>query len=76
MERLEMSADLLVGAASIADFLGVRRRQVYHASEHSYLPLFRVGALICGRRSTLEKWVTDQEQMAFGASDRTGQSDA
>ncbi len=62
MEVHEMSRDLMVGATTIANYLGVRKRQVYHAAEHGYLPLFRMGSLICGRRTTLARWVEEQER--------------
>lgn len=68
-----MSRDIMVGADVIAEFLGMRRRQVYRAAEYGYLPVFRVGALICARRTTLTKWIEQQE----GASlDRTASGEA
>lgn len=58
----DLSRDLLVGADVIADYLGVRKRQIYHAAERNYLPLFRFGALICARKSTLTKWVEELDR--------------
>ena len=64
----DLSEDLIVGAAGVAEFLGVRRRQIYHAVELGYLPLFRMGALICARRTTLAAWIEAQERIGLGRS--------
>lgn len=45
--------DLLYGAASIANFLGVKRSVVYHLIETRRLPSFKVGKVVCARRSKL-----------------------
>jgi excisionase family DNA binding protein len=45
--------DLLYGANAIADFLGVRRSVVYHLIETKRLPSFKVGKVVCARRSTV-----------------------
>lgn len=58
--------DILKGAAAIAEFLfGTprRRREVYYLVERNGLPHFKLGAMICARSSTLESWITRQEQM-------------
>jgi hypothetical protein len=57
--------DLLEGAEAIARFMfgsPDKRRRVYHLAAHSDLPLFRLGELICGRRSTLLAWIAEQEK--------------
>ena len=57
--------DLLQGADQIAHFLfgdRARRRRVYHLAENSRLPVFRIGALLCGRKSSLLAWIAEQEQ--------------
>jgi hypothetical protein len=54
--------DLLWGAGPIAEFLfgdAKRRRRVYQNSER--MPLFYIGAILCGRRSTLQNWLDEQE---------------
>jgi len=56
--------DLLRGAEEIAEFLyGDRRlrRRVYHLVATSRLPVFRLGSLICARRSQLVHWVEEME---------------
>ncbi|TAN56093.1 MAG: DNA-binding protein [Rhodospirillales bacterium] len=59
-----LADDLLRGADAIADFMGMKRRQIYHLTETSRLPVFRVGSVLCARRSTLLGWVEDQERRA------------
>lgn len=62
-----LSEDLLRGADEIAKFIygtARRRRSVYHLAENHGLPVFRFGALICARRSTLEAWIIRQEKAA------------
>ena len=50
-----LNTDLIVGAEAIADSSSVtrRRRRIYHLFEEGHLPLFRLGAVICGRKSIL-----------------------
>jgi hypothetical protein len=60
----DLSADLLRGADSIAEFLfgeGGDRRKVYHLAETSRLPVFKLGSKICARKSVLLEWIADQE---------------
>lgn len=61
----EFAADNLRGAAAIAEFLfGDRllRRKVYHLAETSRLPVFRLGTVLCARRSRLMAWIAEQEE--------------
>jgi hypothetical protein len=60
----EFSKDLLKGANAIARFLYVDgdRRQVYHLAATSQLPVFKLGSMICARKSVLLKWIADQEE--------------
>ncbi|KWT64252.1 hypothetical protein APY04_3516 [Hyphomicrobium sulfonivorans] len=63
------SSDLLRGANEIAVFLfgSVKaRRKVFHLVETSKIPVFRLGSMICARRSVLMKWVAEQEQRSVG----------
>lgn len=59
-----LSADLLHGADEIAEFVGLDRRAVYHLAQTSKLPVFRMGSVICARKSTLLKWIAEQEGKA------------
>jgi len=64
----EFSADLLRGADKIAEFLfghTRERRKVYHLAETSRLPVFRLGAVLCARRSVLLEWVAHQERRSW-----------
>ena len=55
--------DLLYGVPSIAEFLGLRDRQVRHLCEIGRLPTFKIGGKICARRSTISDWLAEQEAM-------------
>ena len=61
----QFSDDLLRGAAAIAEFLyGDRelRRKVYHLAATSRLPVFKLGAMLCARRTTILEWIRRQEE--------------
>jgi hypothetical protein len=60
----EFAKDMLRGADEIAEFLygdGNMRRKIYHLVATSNLPVFKLGSMICARKSVLLKWVEDQE---------------
>ena len=62
-----LANDLLRGADQIAEFLfGDRseRRKVYHLAEKSCLPVFRLGSVLCARKSILMTWIEQQERRA------------
>jgi hypothetical protein len=59
-----LAGDILYGADGIATFLygdGKLRRKVYNLVETARLPHFRLGAVICARKSVLLGWIADQE---------------
>lgn len=61
----EFADDLLRGADAIAAFLygsPKLRRKVYHLVASSNLPVFKLGAMICARRSVLMEWIRQQER--------------
>jgi hypothetical protein len=61
----EFAKDMLRGAEEIAQFLygdEKLRRKVYHLVATSNLPVFKLGSMICARKSVLLKWVEDQER--------------
>lgn len=63
-----LADDMLRGADEIADFVfgnKSQRRKVYHLAETSRLPVFRLGSVLCARRSVLMAWIADQEQRAL-----------
>ncbi|NEV79025.1 DNA-binding protein [Rhodopseudomonas sp. BR0C11] len=60
-----LAGDILSGANEIAEFIyGDRkyRRKVYNLVETNCLPVFRLGANICARRSILLSWIAKQER--------------
>lgn len=60
----DLAADILRGADELAEFLfGGRdqRRKVYHLAATSNLPVFKLGSMICARKSILLQWITEQE---------------
>jgi excisionase family DNA binding protein len=56
--------ELLTGADEIAAFIGVKARRIYHLAETKRLPVFRLGATLCARRSTLVRWIEEMERKA------------
>jgi hypothetical protein len=63
-----LNDDLLIGADRIAEFLfgdSRLRRKVYYLAETSRLPLFRLGARLCARRSVLIEWIASQEKRGW-----------
>jgi hypothetical protein len=77
----EFAKDLLRGAVEIAQFLHggshpKLRRKVYHLASKSNLPVFKLGSMICARKSVLLKWIKDQEERhAMGAESKYGQKE-
>ncbi len=64
----DFAGDLLRGADQIATFLfgsPNERRKVYHLAETSQLPFFRLGAVLCCRRSVLLAWIAEQERRGW-----------
>jgi hypothetical protein len=58
------SKDMLRGADELAAFLfgsKSQRRKVYHLAATSNLPVFKLGSMICGRKSVILRWVEAQE---------------
>lgn len=67
--EIEVSKDLLRGAAEIAEFLfGDRkhRRKVFYLAERSKLPIFRLRSQLYARKSSLLKFIEDQENRHTG----------
>jgi hypothetical protein len=75
----ELADDMLRGADEIAAFIfGERgsRRKVYYLAECSRLPVFRLGSVLCARKSVLLQWISGQESRVKGSSgwSRTGEA--
>lgn len=65
-----LADDMLRGAEAIAEFLfgdARQRRKVYHVVECGKLPTFRLGAILCARKSKLLEWIELQEKNSVGA---------
>jgi excisionase family DNA binding protein len=64
-----MNSDILKGSKAIAAWLGISERTIRHQVSNGRLPIFRIGAAICARKSTLTAWIADQERLnAIGRS--------
>lgn len=64
----DIADDLLRGAGAISGFLFgdlKYRRKVYHLAETSKLPVFRLGSMLCARKSVLVAWIAEQEQRGW-----------
>jgi len=60
----EFSQDLMRGADEIAAFLfGAEsaRRKVYHLIATTRFPHFKLGSMICARKSVVIRWIETQE---------------
>ncbi|WP_024898809.1 hypothetical protein [Brucella rhizosphaerae] len=64
MEQEKEGADLLYGAAPIANFLGITEKQARHRIDDGHIPVFRIGGTICSRKATLTQWLVDMEAKA------------
>lgn len=58
---VSIADDMLEGADAIAGFLGLSKRQVYHLTSSSRLPVFRLAGTLCARRSVLLDYIARQE---------------
>lgn len=62
-----LASDMLKGAEAIAEFLlgdAGERRIIYHLASTTDLPVFRLGSILCARRSVLIGWISSQEAKA------------
>lgn len=60
----DLADDLLRGADEISEFIfgaNGNRRRIYYLAEHSRLPVFRLGSVLCARQSVLLGWIASQE---------------
>ena len=61
------AADLLYGANAIAEFLGVKPRAAYHLIETRRIPFFKIGKVVCSRRSSLAAKLAELEAESSAA---------
>lgn len=60
--------DLLMGAGAIAKHLGITSRQLYRLCYAGNIPTFKLGGAVAARRSSLTRWLADQEASAMRAA--------
>ncbi len=63
-EDTALPDDILVGAAEIGPEIKSKPRRVYALVAKDKIPHFRLGDIICARKSTLRKWIEQQERTA------------
>jgi hypothetical protein len=56
--------DLLYGLAAIGEWLGLTARQAEAIVARGDIPTFKMGRIVCARRSTLGKHFAKQERVA------------
>lgn len=59
-----LADDLIRGAGPLAQFVfgdAKKRRQIYYLSERGELPTFKMGSVICARKSTILQWISARE---------------
>lgn len=65
--RSNNDVPMIYGAGRIAEYLGIGRRQVYHAAERHGLPVFKIGTTVCARPESLAAWISAREASAAEA---------
>lgn len=53
------TADLLYTVPSIAEYLDLQEAQARHQIARGRIPTFRMGKIICSRKSWLRSWLDD-----------------
>lgn len=48
---------ILYGVPAIADAFKLKPRQVYYLKENHGLPTFKVGRIVCAKRSAVRAWI-------------------
>lgn len=62
---MNLNDDILRGAEAIQAFLGFEKRsQVYHYASKGEIPVFRMGRVLCARKSTLLRFIEQRESEA------------
>ena len=60
----DIASDLMVGAEAIGEFIGRPEREVYYLASVGRLPVFRWGAKLAARRSTIRTHIMELEKAA------------
>lgn len=56
--------ELLYGVPAIAEAFKWRPRQVYHLKDKHGLPTFKVGKIVCAKRSAIRAWIDSVAEKA------------
>lgn len=67
-EPCPLADDMIRGADAIADWMGLNRRQIYHLAATSRLPVFKMGSILCARKSRLMDWIKEQEERSISGA--------
>lgn len=62
LSSYHLAEDVMHGGDAIAHFMGWTARQVYHLAANHRFPYFKLGNVICARKSTLLAWIAEQER--------------
>ena len=65
-----LADDLMVGVELIAKHIGQPQRRTFYMLEKGQLPAFKLGIKWAARQSTLERFITEQEEQAARATSR------
>ncbi len=72
MSMSNRNDDLLVGADEIGKFLNCNKRRAFYLLETRQVPAFKIGKLWHARRSTLLRFMEEQEQAGGAPSVASG----
>lgn len=69
MSYASVNTDILRGSKAVAEYLGVSDRFIQEVARNGRLPHFRLGSMICARKSTLLAWIADSERRTAAGKD-------
>jgi len=64
-EERATKVDLLYGVPAIARYMDMREPQARHLCERGDIPTFRMGRIICSRRSTIDAHLAERQARAL-----------
>jgi hypothetical protein len=64
-EERAAKADLLYGVPAIARYMDMREPQARHLCERGDIPTFRIGRIICSRRSAIDACLAEHQAQAL-----------
>ena len=66
-EVAELADDLLITAEAIGKYIGLNQRQIYNLIANSDFPAFRLGNILCARKSSIKRYIEEQESTCKAA---------